>query len=609
MNDGRESAEVPEFASAGITSLWAEAQIQPEASTGYFAVTMLGELYDGALIEAARAVLHRHPPLRTILRMRSGKLEQVTLDANTVLNFNSQQLPCPKGSESDLARQWVDRELSKQPWDLTWDAPIRFVFLRHDYRRGTMIFHVHHVGFDGRSKYIVARDFGTYLHDAISVGKACPVALTRTTSSEADEQVVEQAVEYWRKLTAGMVQPLSLPIGRTPEGRGIASTPTIELEVAHMKAIRALCRRRGESTFTGLVAALGVQLREYGNERIFFSVAADVSDEHSRHVAGMQINVVPVALDMTGVNSAADALLAASRSLRIMSEFRRVPFNTLITRIGDRVAGRLMTQFGVSFPRSLPDVRLDIPGLEVRWEFFTPNTSTTFTNTLHIRADWPKCLVRFDYRQEMMSPKRAEQFVAAFQSAVSLISESRNIIAKPMGASVSGKMDRSAATPYFRSGVHLGWLAQSSDVRDPPLLYGLPGSTMAALGPDRTSLQEGIGGDLAITCESGETIETGDVGFVEDENIVRVLGPKGGQWFLRQGIIDGPLIERVCNAHPLVDAAKVAQDREGNGPVILTVRVKSKVVPPTPRSIRSYLRLQLPGRDLPGQIEVVVSDV
>jgi acyl-CoA synthetase (AMP-forming)/AMP-acid ligase II len=129
---------------------------------------------------------------------------------------------------------------------------------------------------------------------------------------------------------------------------------------------------------------------------------------------------------------------------------------------------------------------------------------------------------------------------------------------------------------------------------------------VAALGPDRSKLPVAIPGDLVITVEGGESIETGDVGFVEDETRARVLGPKDARWFLRQGIIDVPLIERVCKAHPGVAAATVELTDGEHESVVLTVREQKDIeVPLTPRLIRRYLRLQLPSHDLPSRIEIV----
>jgi|GEM_PF-1996794 len=405
-------------------ALWAEEQVDANlSSTGYFAVTLTTHgagagLTGRRLRAAAQAVLHRHPPLRSVLRHDDGALRQVVHVAADALRFTTTDVACEPGAERAAAREWAARHESRRRWDLSVEPPIRFHELRHGPGRRTIVFAVHHAGFDGRSKFLVARDFTEYLTGLVTGVPVDVEPLPHVMIPEAEPALTDEAVRYWAGELSDDREPMPLPSGRTPGVRGIRTTRTVELDIAHVTALRDLANRHEVSTFTCLVATFAQQLARYGEPAPILAVAADISDERTRAVAGVQVNVVPMLVRAGDSATPADAVREARAALGRMRRYRRVPFRSLLRGLPDDSAARLMTQCGMSFPRPPAGLALDVPGMTARWDFFTPNTSSTFERTLHIRADWPVCRIRLDYRAENLDGAGADAMLQHFTAAV-----------------------------------------------------------------------------------------------------------------------------------------------------------------------------------------------
>ncbi|MBQ1075638.1 hypothetical protein KBX06_21090 [Micromonospora sp. C31] len=415
MTDGTATA-VTRPVSAAQLALWAEEQLDPSvSSSGYFFVTFLGPVRPEELRASALAVLRRHEPLRSVLRTTGDALRQLVLPAEAALVFETVEVPCPVGDEADGVAAWMRRGEDTRRWDLGTEAPIRFHLLVHGEDRASLVFSVHHAGFDGRSKFVVAQDFTAFLVGVRAGDPPVADPLPHPVLPEPDAETRAAAVAYWIEALADAPEPMALPGGCVPGRRGVVTTATTRLDRDLVRGLRSLAERHGATTFTTLVAALGGQLAGYGNPRGVLGIAADVGDAGTRAVAGVQINVVPM---LVRVGRGTDPVVEAGAALDRLRRFRRVPFGDILARVPEHGTRRLATQLGISFPRPPAGLRLDVRGLGSRWSFFTPNTSATFEKTLQLRADWPDCLVRLDYRAETMGTREAEEFVADFHASV-----------------------------------------------------------------------------------------------------------------------------------------------------------------------------------------------
>ncbi|WP_405497560.1 condensation domain-containing protein [Streptomyces sp. NBC_00096] len=405
-------------------ALWMEEQTgQGPSNSGYLAVTLLGEVGVEDVRAAALDVVRRHEPLRTVFRLTAeGELRLFVLPADEVFVFGVVREDCLAGAEPEAVLQWVSLHERPRHWDLAVEGPIRFALLRHGRARCSVVFSVHHSGFDGRSKFVVAEDFTRHLK-RIRAGATEPVLpLAGAVPREADGATTAAAVRHWTRALPDLAQPLVLPSTTSRAGRRVVSSPPRTLAPRDVSRLHELAHRHGVTTFTALVAALGLQLAAYGNRVVPLGVAADISDPDTSGIAGVQINVVPALLTVDPDAAGTELLAAAGAAVADLRRFRRVPFADLTRALPGTGTGQVLTQLGLSFPRAPKDLDLAVPGLDPRWQFFTENTAGTFGRTLQVRALWPHCEIRLDHQGAATGSRGAELFLDHFQQAVARLS-------------------------------------------------------------------------------------------------------------------------------------------------------------------------------------------
>ncbi|WP_438290608.1 condensation domain-containing protein [Streptomyces sp. HUAS TT7] len=592
-------------ADAGQYALWAEATIDPSISGGgYFVATFHGAVDARHLEAAARAVLHRHEPLRSVLRLVEGQLRQCVLPAQEACSFERGDLPCEDGAERAAVRAWRERPEQHRHWDLATEAPIRFRLLTHAPDRCSVVFEAHHAGFDGRSKFIVARDFSAYLGE-LRAGKAVnPTPLAAPDTPVAPREVIEEAVEFWRT-AVDRATPMALPEGGCLGQRTVTASPTIDLDPSAVATLRTKAQELKVSTFTMLLAALTRQLAVYDNTNPLLALASDVSDEHTGHVAGLQINVVPVALEISPGASAEQSVATARRALAQLARYRRVPFVDLVAGVPGKPMTRLSTELGLSFPRPPAGLDLDIPGLRSAWDFFTPNTNAALARTLQIRADWPQCRVRLDYRQDLMGAAEAEQLLGDFSTAVSDLAADRTT-SSVSPACADRPEPTTGGTPYLCGDLRAGTV-RNDDAPHPPRLVPADGVAFTVHGRSGQPLPRSIAGTVRAQLPDGREVRTDDCGYVAADGCVRLLGPQDGRWIRTRSLIDASAVARVARTHPWVREAVVRLEKARTETAVLTVTGPGRDAP-SARDIRAHLRTWLHGSDLPGRIRITVSD-
>ncbi|GAA1768020.1 condensation domain-containing protein [Luedemannella helvata] len=585
-------------------AIWLEQQSDPTAlSAGYFAVTLTAAgrpLPDTAALRAAAlAVVGRHAALRSVLRLgEDGVLRETALELPGALRLRTDDLPCAPGAEQATVAAWTAEHEAGRQWDLEGEPPIRFLHLVHAPDRSSLVFSVHHVGFDGRSKFVVARDFAHALNSVLRTGSAVLDPVPRLVLPEADDRTCAEAVAYWAEVLRRQPEPLALPEGRHPGADTVRGTPERRLDEDLVERLRKRASEAGTSLFTLLMAAVTRQHLEYGNEMVPLAVAADVSDEATREIAGMQVNVVPVALDgLSGVDNVA-LLASAARAAGRLARYRRVPFSLLTGRLArPGAARRLLTQVGLSFPRPPVGLSVDVDGVQTRWTFLTPNTSTTFERTLQFRRGTDDAVLRLDYRPHRMGPAEATAFLDDVCVVLEELAGHR-------------RTPSTVEVPFHDvDGTRLGWLAPADDPRDPPVLRPAGGNRWRITTPAGNPLRAGVAGVLSVSDGGGSARPLPWTARADADGTVRLLGPSGRRWLATDhGLLDVPLLERVLRDLPGVcDATVTAETGRGGALVaVAVVRVDAAAYPPpTVARVRTHLRERANGADIPTRIRLV----
>jgi hypothetical protein len=414
--------------SAAQESIWLERALRPgAANASYFAVGLKGAVSAQAIRAACLAITSRHPALRGTVA-REPVPGVILHPPAEIFQFVVQPLPCEVGQEQQTVRAWQAEH--PWPWDLTAVPPIGFTLLTHGADRRTLVIHVHHFGFDGRSKFVFAREFTELLRDARN---GWPVVAGRPGCSgvrggagraglPATDDEVDSVVTYWLDHGVDRIGAPALPLpGEPGTGTGMGTTGRLDLAAAECALLKGLCERQGVSFFAGLMSCLGAQLWAYGNDRAVLAISADTSTAASREQISLQVNKVPCLIPLGAGPTPADLLRRSGEALQHVQRFRRVPFHWVLRRLRQRtgvdVGAGAFSSLSISYLRPEADFG-QIPGLSLAWDFFTPNSGQYFDLVFQFRRGQEGVYGRLDYARRLYDAPAAERIMADFAASL-----------------------------------------------------------------------------------------------------------------------------------------------------------------------------------------------
>ncbi len=570
-------------------AIWYEEQLSAGASnTGYFSVTITGEVREDRLQAACAAVVARHAPLRTLVMIADRPLLDVRPPTEPV-RWSAADAPCPPGDEAATARSWRESH-GKLSWDLTREPGVAFTLLRHGSGRRTLLVVVHHFCFDGRSKFLFARDFVAALR-----GEPLPPAPEPDTAPELPG-LAERTSDYWDGLDVPSIRALNLPRGESAGGDSAGTTSGFDLAHDTTLRLRELTTAAGTSLFTGLLAGLATQLHGYGNDRVVVCVPADISTAADRGLIGLAINVVPVHVAISGGDTFRAVLGSARASMERLKEFRRVPFPQLAAGRSWASASRtLFSKVSFSYLR-LPDKLPTVPGLRMEWDFVAPNSAQTFDLMFHLRDTGTGITSRLDYSGRALDGTAAlaisEHFRATLERVVAEPDTPLDTLAPLPQESVAMGTERgltsdglvvpvqelrpSAATAAALSAgatLHavyehpeVGVVAAARYGPDAPvtaaapvLRHVAPGVRLSVRGPDGKVLPYGVAGTITVETQHGRYL-TADRGRVDRSGALTYLGPSDTVVHWAGLSLDLPDLERHVSTFPGVGSVSVVVD-------------------------------------------------
>ncbi len=375
-------------ASHGQASLWFMQMVAPDAVPYNFMVTarIRAEVDEEALERAVRAVLDRHPALRTLFVEAGGSPYQVVLD-EPVYEF---VVADTTGLDDEQAREELAR-YGHEPLDMDNGPLVRIVLLRRGPAEHLLLVLVHHIASDAASADVMIREIQEFYEGADPAGRAPAAPYTEFVAWERQwlaGPAADAALDWWSEKLADPPAHLDLsskerPPGVTYEGRDLAFRWSAE----ETRLLREFAVREGVSVSTVVLAGFFATLnRAVGTEDSVLATAiAQRSEPGWESAVGYYLNTVLVRAEPAADRSFRELLREVHAFSLGLLEHMNYPLDLLASQLKPpRVEGR-SPWFDVvvnwlssdAFPRSVklfhgvgdtlaPDGALPLEPLQVR---------------------------------------------------------------------------------------------------------------------------------------------------------------------------------------------------------------------------------------------------
>ncbi|MFI2607812.1 acyltransferase domain-containing protein [Kitasatospora sp. NPDC018619] len=284
-------------ASHGQASLWFMQMIAPDAVPYNYMVTarIRTAVDEEALERAVRAVLERHPALRTVFVEAGGTPYQVVLD--------EPRYEFLAVDTTDLDDEQAREELARyghEPMDLDNGPLVRVVLLRRGPADHYLLVLVHHIASDAASADVIIRELQEYYGGADPARSAPVPPYTEFVDRERQwlaGPAAEAALDWWSQRLADPPAHLDLsakerPPGVTYEGRDLAFRWSAE----ETRLLREFAVREGVSVSTVVLAGFFAALnRAVGAEDAVLATAiAQRAEAGWESAVGYYLNTVLV---------------------------------------------------------------------------------------------------------------------------------------------------------------------------------------------------------------------------------------------------------------------------------------------------------------------------
>ncbi|MCM3039023.1 amino acid adenylation domain-containing protein [Paenibacillus motobuensis] len=260
-----------------------------------FAVQVKGPLDIERFRAAWRAMMERHPALRTSFYMEEGnvmqRIEQAVEPPLAVVD-----------GDGWLASELVLRQRSfLQPFRLEQAPLLRMELVRLERESSVLLLDMHHIITDGTSMGILMSDLSRFYEgnapEPLSIHSG-DLALWEEAGRSGGW--LERQKLYWREIFRDGVPspalPSPLPRPQTPSYRGAIERFELEPELAG--SLRVLARREGVTLYTVLLSIYYTLLAKYTGESdiVVGTAAARRGRPELQGIVGMFVNMVPIRL-------------------------------------------------------------------------------------------------------------------------------------------------------------------------------------------------------------------------------------------------------------------------------------------------------------------------
>lgn len=369
-----------------------------------------GPLDVGALARAVRAVIDVHPPLRAHFEEVDGALWE-----------------CADASHEGLrvvSPDELDDELMA-PFDLGAGVPSRFLVASLSPSHHVVAIAVHHAVFDGWSSSVLWADLAR-AYEAAHAGRV-PVLAPRAygvapvASSEPRDALARAA----RALAGRGDLELLSQHPRPAQFDDAGASVDVYVEASRVAALRAHCAAQDATLFVGLACAWAAVLARHAS-RSHFCLGTPMNVRGTAdldELIGCFVNTVPIAVDLGGDPTRAEALMRMRDACLDAHAWRDVPLGAIVDRLEiERDPSRnpvfqatlnVRDAATTAAAPALGDARLTVRD--------AVRTTAQFDLALDIHDDGEGLHCRLEYATALFDRAVAEQLVRDFAAMVRVL--------------------------------------------------------------------------------------------------------------------------------------------------------------------------------------------
>ncbi|MFI7503314.1 condensation domain-containing protein [Streptomyces sp. NPDC049687] len=325
--------------------IWLFEQLQP-GSTAYHnpaAVRLRGRLDADAVREALWYEAGRHEALRCrVVENDEGLPVHAPVDGDAV-DFTVTEVP---GADEAALLRAVTAS-ARRPFDLERGPLWRAALIRAAPDDHVLVVTFHHLISDGWTLGLFLREF-LAAYGALSAGRTPALPPLPASYADAVRAVRTPAarraesLRHWKEVLAGAPTAIALPGRRPSDGIGRQGGSVVfTLDAAETAGLRAACRARGISLFSGVTALFLDWLRRHTgqNDLVVTTAVADRRAPETQQTIGCFLNTVPVRVRLPEEGDR-DALLGRTgAAVADAVAHADVPFGEICAAVGQASRG------------------------------------------------------------------------------------------------------------------------------------------------------------------------------------------------------------------------------------------------------------------------------
>lgn len=321
--------------------IWFQCQLEGERATAYnvpVAIDIQGRLNPARLAVALTALTTRHALLRSTFHERNGTICQDEGPVET-LALPLVDLAHLTSEVRDAALRRHAQEQADQPFRPESERPLRVLLLRLDETRHVLLLTVHHLAFDGWSRWLLIRQLGEH-YTALGQGTVpAPVPAIQYGDYAAWRRGLAprpESLDYWRRRLGdapALDLPTDFPRPARPSFHGARADRRLPADL--LARIEALAAGERATPYMVLLTAFKLVLARWTGA-VDITVGSPVANRprpELEALIGCFIEMLPVRTDLSDGPSGVELLRRVRAGVVDAFVHADVPFEKIVEHV------------------------------------------------------------------------------------------------------------------------------------------------------------------------------------------------------------------------------------------------------------------------------------